>query len=170
MVSVALTCRVLLVVVLVWSVTGKLAPSGFRATVDMLRQLGPVPATRSVACALIIAEFAVAVLVAVPRTAVVGAPAAVTLFVILTGAVSWVLARRINVRCACFGAAGRTLNTTHLIRNLALLAVAGCACLATHLPRAPEAISISTALGVFLALVLVRLDDVIFLFSAPTRP
>lgn len=170
MVTIALTCRVLLVIVLAWSVAGKLAPSGFRATVDMLRQLGAAPATRSVACLLIIAETAVALLVALPRTAAVGPVAAVTLFAILTGGVGWVLARRMNVRCACFGAAGRSLSTTHLIRNLVLLAAAIYACLVTRLPGAPEAIMISTVLGVFLALVLVRLDDVIFLFSAPARP
>lgn len=170
MVTIALTCRVLLVVVLVWSAAGKLTPSGFRATVDMLRQLGAVPAKRSVACLLIIAETAVALLVVVPRAAAVGSVAAVALFAILTGGVGWVLARRMNVRCACFGAAGRTLSITHLIRNLFLLATAICSGLVARFPGAPEEIMISTVLGVFLALVLVRLDDVIFLFSAPARP
>lgn len=176
----SLAGRVLLVTILVWSAGVKLRPSGFSATVDMFRQLSLTRGARLLAGGLAGAELVVAMLVAVPATALVGTAAAAVLFALLASGVGVVLARRMVVRCACFGVAASTVGRVHLVRNIALLAGGASAFAATHnathnaapspvSPVSPAAILVAAVLGVVLALILVRLEDLAFLLSFPAR-
>lgn len=57
----------------------------------------------------------------------VGTVAAGTLLILFSVWIAWVLARRIRIRCGCFGASYRSLGLHSLARNLALLSLASVA-------------------------------------------
>lgn len=179
MVVVSLVGRVALVVILLCSGAGKLTPAGFAAATGMFRSLlGPgrrlaLPAV--LAAVLATAELAVAGLLAVPATASLGAVAAVGLFAGLTGGVAVVLGRRLQVRCACFGTRVTRLRPVHLVRNGAMLAAAAGTCVITvsdaGSPGTPHELVLAAMLGAFLALILMRLDDLAAALSpSPARP
>ncbi|WP_373305229.1 MauE/DoxX family redox-associated membrane protein, partial [Streptomyces bluensis] len=79
--------------------------------------------SRLAAATLIVAEATVtAVLILGPASAGLGLAA--LLLVVLAGGVLVSTRRQLNVRCACFGTAGETLNRGHLWRNTTLAALA----------------------------------------------
>jgi hypothetical protein len=128
---VGLTLRVLLITVLLWSSVVKSRPAGFRAVSSMLRQLGIRRRRALVGFALLGAEMATAALLAVPATTLAGSAAAMLLFAGLTGGVAVVLHKKLDVRCACFGAHTARLGPIHLVRNGLLTMCAVGAFLAT---------------------------------------
>jgi hypothetical protein len=149
-----------------------------RAFAASLRPLGFVPDRflRPAALAVTAAEVAVVVgLTCVPFGA--GPPAAGAFWLaagvltVLTGGVALALGRGAAASCACFGTAERPLSRRHLVRNLALLAIAvGGLALADQLPAGTTelpAAALAGLGGAVVALLLIRLDDVVDLF-APT--
>ena len=154
-----------------------------RAFAASLRPLGFIPERllRSTALAVTAAEVAaVAGLSCVPfGTGAAGAPArlvaaaalvlAAVLLAVLTGGIALALGRGATASCACFGAAERPLSRRHLMRNVALLAIAVCGVgLADQLPRSTAELPAAVLAGLggaVVALLLVRLDDIVDLFA-----
>jgi hypothetical protein len=98
---------------------------------------------------------------------------AAALLAVLTGGIAVALNRGTTASCACFGAAERPLSRRHLVRNgvLFLIAVAG-AGVAGQVPVAavdPPAVLLAGATGAVGALVLIRFDDLVDLFT-PASP
>jgi hypothetical protein len=91
----------------------------------------------------------------------------------LTDGVAIVLRTGTRATCACFGAgSGRQINGSHLVRNIAVLALllAGLAGNEfRHGRTAPGAVITSLVAGIVLALLLIRFDDLAGLF-APAYP
>jgi hypothetical protein len=94
---------------------------------------------------------------------------AAVLLAVLTGGIALALGRGATASCACFGAAERPLSRRHLVRNVALLAIAVCAAaLADQLPQSIAelpAAALAGLGGAVVALLLIRLDDIVDLFA-----
>jgi hypothetical protein len=105
--------------------------------------------------------------------AAVSLAAAALLTGILAAGVAVLVHRGTRARCACFGAAAsRPVGKSQLSRNLAILAVAdlGLAVNAVANGRpAPAGIVVATAAGAVAALLLIRLDDLITVFTPLSR-
>jgi hypothetical protein len=167
---------------------GRRAYRSYRAG---LGEAGLVPARLlpATAAALAAGETAAAagLAAAAVLTAVAG-PGAVTvtavslsgaalLTAILAAGVAVVVHRGTRARCACFGAAsggsaGRPLGRAHLLRNLGLLAVvaAGLAADAVTAGRpAPAGAVLAALAGAVAAVLLVRLDDLVAVFTPVSR-
>ena len=163
-------CRLALASVLAFAALGKLgsrdAFSSFRASLPAFG----VPArlaTRWFAALLVAAELAAcAALVAVPR---LGGGLAAGLLAGFALGVVHVLRGGQAVRCRCFGAGAATVGRAHLIRNVALAAIAiAVAILAPSHPLSfavrPDVILAALA-GLGLGALIARWDDLVFLFS-----
>ena len=152
-------------------------------------RLVPARLLPAMAAALAAGETAVtAGLTAAAVLTAVAGPGAVTvtavslsgaalLTAILAAGVAVVVRRGTRARCACFGAAsggsaGRLLGRVHLVRNLGLLAVvcAGLAADGVANDRPAPAGMVTAALaGAVTAVLLVRLDDLIAVFTPVSR-
>jgi hypothetical protein len=112
----------------------------------------------------------------VPGSVAVAAAAlacGIALTAVLMAGVSAVLRAGTRATCACFGAvSARTLNGTHLARNAGLLAALA-AGLASNAFRneqpGPATWTVAIAVGAIIALLLIRLDDLIELFAPPQK-
>lgn len=123
-------CRCLLLVVFVFSALGKLRGAGSftafrRATAEL------VPSARAyatpLAVAVIGAEVAIVVLLAIPAIAWFGLGVSFALLLTFTVAIGVALRRGSTAPCRCFGGSTSPLGVRHLVRNagLTLVAVAG---------------------------------------------
>ncbi len=168
-------------VVFVVSATGKLRnPDGFR---DSLAPLSIVPRrlVRPMAIALTSAEIVAAVAVCWGVVAaLLGRPLAqpigltglvlsALLLVVLTAGIAIEVRRGSTAGCACFGVTSHRLGTRHLVRN-ALLVVCVVAGLSTYPMVATQTVRPGGALvalagGLAVALILIRLDDLVDLFA-----
>jgi len=186
-----LGCRCVIGLVFLVSAVSKLrGRAAFREFSAWLASL-PLPAVRRragvLATLLAAAEAAIVVLAAVPWTsgttwAAWTAPAALSLAA-LTLAVftagTWVaIARGANQPCHCFGASATPLGRRHVIRDAALCLIAavgaagtaaatGAAGAAGPIPANGEGIAVSLFTGAVIALLVVFLDDLAALYSAP---
>lgn len=91
---------------------------------------------------------------------------------VLTGGIVMALRRRSTASCACFGASDRPLSWRHVLRNslMQLVGVFGVVIAAAATPAVvvdPVGAGLAGAVGVVVAVVLIRLDDIVELF-APT--
>ncbi|SCG65813.1 Methylamine utilisation protein MauE [Micromonospora halophytica] len=173
-----LTARLLLALVFLAAVVGKLRTrSDFADFVATVGRFG-VPArwTRPVARAAVAAEAAVVVLLVTPGAAPAGSALAVALLGVLTAALVAALRRGERPACRCFGAGDTPIGRRHVLRNLALGAVALLG-LAAGLnggggsPSSSAAVLLAAGVALPLAAVVVRLDDLVALFApAPSRP
>ncbi|GHJ44271.1 hypothetical protein Cs7R123_16130 [Catellatospora sp. TT07R-123] len=130
------------------------------------------PLYRPLAVAVVGAELAAAVLVAIPATVFWGFGLALALNAVFAVAIVRVLRRGVAATCNCFGAADSRLSRRHLVRDLvlavpALLGLAAAAAVA-H-PATPLHWLAGAPLGAVAALVVIRFEDVADLF-APARP
>ncbi len=167
----SLAGRVLLGVTFAVAAAGKVL--GFRAFAADLARMRVLP-RRWVTIAAVLtvtAEAAVAPLLLAGRLVPVGAALAALLLTTF-GAVIVVLLRRGQAAsCPCFGRAATPLGARHLARNGLLLLAAA---LAVTGPAAPATapglagVVAAVAAGVFLASLVIRLDDLTALF-APAR-
>jgi methylamine utilization protein MauE len=91
----------------------------------------------------------------------------------LAAGVAVVIRRGIPARCACFGAASAgTLGASHLARNMSLLALlaAGLAAdQAVHGRAGPAGIGVAAVGGIATALLLIRFDDLVTVFTPVPR-
>ncbi|WP_370417874.1 MauE/DoxX family redox-associated membrane protein [Streptomyces sp. QH1-20] len=118
------TCQALLLVVFGAAVVGKVqGAASFAAFTDAVAVLGRVPAGRAgaLAAALVGAEAATAVLLAVPRSRGLGLLAAAGLLSAFTYAVARALRSGTPVSCRCFGASAGPVGPPQLLRNAVLL-------------------------------------------------
>lgn len=170
--------RCLLALVFLASAASKVrGRPAFRAFVDSLRAMNLLPArvVVPVAGAVVVAEAALPLLLLapLPGATTVGFALAAALLAAFTLAIAAVLRRGTPVSCRCFGeAAAAPFGRHHLARNVALTAVAGTGAYAS---LGDPGLTVATAvlsvpLAVVGALVVVRLDDVVALFSPVTPP
>jgi hypothetical protein len=139
-----------------------------------------LPATAAVLAgyeALVAAASAVAAILtaaSLPGAVVVSwlaLAAAVVLTSVLAAGVGVVVGRGTQASCACFGAASaRPLGAAQLVRNLSMLAVIAGGLISdglAHGRHTPAAAAIGVAAGAVIALILIRLDDLVDLFMPP---
>lgn len=92
---------------------------------------------------------------------------------ILAAGVAVIMHRGTRARCACFGAAlSRPVGKSHLSRNLSLLAVVAAGLTVNEIANSrPTAASVvvAAAAGAVMALLLIRLDDLITVFTPVSR-
>jgi hypothetical protein len=128
------------------------------AAVDLVRTVTGISGAwaRAVAAALIAAEAAVPVTLAVPATRPAGVWLAVALSTVLLGGVLLLAGR--DVPCACFGEPSSRLSGVHAVRNAVLLAAAlGAACAAPSAAATPVGLAAAGA-GAALCLFIVRFE------------
>jgi len=168
--------RCLLGVVFAVSAAGKLrSRSTVRAFVTSVLDMRvvPRPLTAAVAWAVIAAETVTAIALLLPSPPVVAA-AALTLAALMLaaflGAIVVVLRRGRPLSCRCFGVSSAPLGPPHLVRNAVLVAVAAVG-LAGWLAGAAvvdlPVLAVTAPAALAVALLVVRLDDLVALFAAP---
>ena len=157
--------------------------AAWRDFAESLRRLGLLPGrlVGVTAVAVVAAEVTVllglsaavaGVLDLVPAGPVVrfgGLVVAAALLGVLTVGIALALRRGTSAPCACFGASTRPLGGRHLVRNTLLLLVTAGALGTPAGPVAPAGVLLGVAAGALVAVLLVRLDDLVELF-APARP
>jgi hypothetical protein len=173
MTYVAIGCRILIGTVFLVAVAGKArSPERFRS---FARTLGELRLVRrrlrpAVAAAVVAVEAAVPLLLAVPQTARAGLALAGGVLLVFTAALGRALRLGIRQSCQCFGVGNAPLSGIHLVRNSILAALAG---LGAALPGAgavtPPGVLVAATAGLVVALPLIRLDDLVVLFTAPAR-
>jgi hypothetical protein len=172
----AVTLRLSVALVLLAAVVGKVrAGRAARAELGQaIRRLGaPTRLVGPVAHAVVPVEFGIVVLLWLPGTALLGCLAALALFGAFSAGVARLVALDAGVPCRCFGAA-RGLRGGHVVRNLALSALAAGAALATvvapsnGLPAVALAGTIATAVPI--AAAFVRWDDLAVLAAGLPEP
>ncbi|SES95722.1 MauE/DoxX family redox-associated membrane protein [Nonomuraea wenchangensis] len=174
----ALTARCALglvfLVAVIGKVRGRAAYEAFRRSVPELVPL-PRGAASAVLPALVVAaECAVVVLLTVERTAAAGLALAAAVLLAFTAGIGRALRAGVRASCRCFGMTPSPLGRLHLVRNLALaaLAVAGAAAVLAGAPGQPHpaGVALAVAGGALLALPAVFADDLAALFApAPRR-
>ncbi|GAA3514868.1 methylamine utilization protein MauE [Streptosporangium album] len=174
-----ITCQALLAGVFVIALAGKVRG---RAALDefvaSIVALGMFPRARSVVAAYAVlgAEAVVILALVLPYTLLLGFVAATALLIVLTAGISAALRRGRRAPCRCFGASVTPLGRTHVVRNLVLTAV-GCVGLAAGAAAGdagsaahPAGVVLALATAAVGALIVVRLDDLIGLFSTSVSP
>jgi hypothetical protein len=168
-----LTCRCLLGVVFAVSAASKLRPAGFadftrtvRAVVPgWSRWAGPIAAAVAAGEAMVVAGLFL------PSTTPYGFGLAGLLLAAFVFAIVHTLRRGAAVRCRCFGSSGTPLGYPHVVRNALLIAVAVAGLLGTAVTAGTglavplPAAAVSVAGGVVAAAVLIRLDEIVELFT-----
>jgi hypothetical protein len=140
-VEVLLLVRAATVLVFAWSFGSKMATrDALRRSIAAFRVV-PASWSRPLSTVVLTAEAAVAVLVLVGGPVlVVGFALAATLLAGFTAAIASSLARRVRVRCSCFGPSDKPVSAYDLVCNLFLMACAvGGAVLAARDGSVPDA-------------------------------
>lgn len=159
----ALAARAALLLVFLVSAVSKLRGRRyFRGFADSLRPIAPPRLTKVTAAAVAAAEAVCVLLLALPATARYGSLLAVALLAAFTLAAGWAVGTGRQLSCRCFGSQARPLSPRHVLRNVLLLALAGCGLGAGPVPVAGGLIAV--AAGGTAALILISLDDVIELW------
>ncbi|GHJ47626.1 methylamine utilization protein MauE [Catellatospora sp. TT07R-123] len=172
---VLITLHAALAVVFATAAYSKLRrPSALRAFTASLRELGLVPRALAAPLGLLVAaaEVAATGLLLWPPTAGAGLVLSGLLLVAFSAVIGLVLRRGTTAYCRCFGASGGLLRADHAVRNLtlALAAALGLAAGPVDLTASGSvaelaAAAFAVAVGVSLALPVVRWDDLRFLFT-----
>lgn len=178
MIYLAIGMRCLIGAVFLISFAGKAARRGaFAAFVVSVRELLPLSrtVTRAAAVLVVLAEAAIAVLLALPPPTAHGAgfALAATLLVAFTAAIAWSLRRGIRTPCRCFGASATPLGTRHVVRNLLLTtgAVAGgVAATAAAGALHPGGVLAAVFAGLLLGALVAVLDDLLLAFRPLPLP
>ncbi|WP_283138244.1 MauE/DoxX family redox-associated membrane protein [Rhizohabitans arisaemae] len=169
---VEIACRALLITVFLIAVAGKVrGRTAFQEFTASLTTLGIFSRAGSAvaAYALVGAEAVTPLLLVSPPTAPLGFAAATGTLAVLTGGVLIALRRGRRTPCRCFGRTATPLGPAHVIRNLILTAI-GCTGLvawaAGGAAAHPAGVALALAAAVVGALLVVRLDDLMELFTA----
>jgi hypothetical protein len=176
----ATACQTTLVLVFLAAATGKVrgrtAFTEFaRSTRTMLASAVPGWSVhrrvlRRVAGAVVATEFAVPAAVAVPGLARLGDAVAIALLAMFSGGIAAAVRRGVDASCHCFGGSSAPVGPQHLVRNAVLFAVAVGGLVAGPARLAGPnrgGLVVALAAAVVLAVLVVRLDDLVALF-APT--
>lgn len=128
--------------------------------------LARVPA-RVVAPAVVVAEAAIVILLAVPATVLPGLVLSCLLLAVFAGATAAALRRGDHAPCHCFGSSQRAVGVGHVVRNvlLALVAVAGMvAAAADARPLDAAQTTVVAGAAVVAAVLFVIADDIADVF------
>lgn len=169
-------CHCLIGLVCGVSVIGKLrGRAAFREFAGTTRVLliaaGPVSgishaAARVVGGVVVAAEASVVLLLLIPGTGWIGFGLAMVLMAAFGHGIAAAVRRGVRTSCRCFGASSTPLGTRHLVRNAALFLVAAGGLLLGPVGNAdPAVLAIAGGGAAALALLVVRLDDVMDLFT-----
>jgi uncharacterized membrane protein YphA (DoxX/SURF4 family) len=159
----ALAARAALLLVFLVSAVSKLrGRRHFRGFADSLRSVAPPRLTQVTAAAVAAAEATCVLLLALPATARYGFMLAAALLAAFTLVAGWAVGTGRQLSCRCFGRQARPFGPPHLLRNVLLLALAGCGLGAGPVPVAGGLVAV--AAGGTVALILISLDDVIELW------
>ncbi|NEA34323.1 MauE/DoxX family redox-associated membrane protein [Streptomyces sp. SID13031] len=166
---VAVYSQVVIAIVFTAAAISKLsAREDFREFVRSLRRLRSVPrrAAAPAGWALLIGEAITAPLMALSPSA--GRALAVFLLAALTVGATLIVRSNAVVACRCFGAATEPLSRRHVARNVFLLTIATSGIMSDGIsPTAsPAATAAAVASGLLTALVVIRLDDIVYLFRS----
>ncbi|MEV5824730.1 MauE/DoxX family redox-associated membrane protein [Spirillospora sp. NPDC052242] len=168
---VALAARCVLGLVLLVAVLGKIrSRKAFREFRLSVPGLAPgLPATATAAAA-VAAESAAVVLLAIGRTAPAGLALAGAVLLVFAAAIHRALRAGRAAACRCFGTRAVPVGRTHIVRDLALAAVAaaGLAAAAAPGPVHPAGAAVTVAGAGVLTLVFVFFDDLTDLLTAPS--
>ncbi|MFG3600924.1 MauE/DoxX family redox-associated membrane protein [Micromonospora chersina] len=163
---VEIACRVLLGTVLLAAAVGKVSGrDAYREFTRSVRDLGYRPAG-PLAAAVVAAEFAAVVLLAVIPLA--GFLLSAALLLAFTVAVATNL-RRPGATCRCFGRTAAPLGRHHVWRNAFLVGCAIAGALAPAGPVRPGEAVLAGAGGLLTGVLVVMMDDLRFLFGASRR-
>lgn len=179
----AISLRTLLGVVFALALGGKVRSrrsfADFAASLYEIRWL-PAPVRSAAPVAVVAVEAASVLLVAVPATVAFGFGLVAATMVVFTASVGWSLRHGDTVRCQCFGADSGAMGASQIARNCLLLAAAVAGLLAVVIGGAggvgaggvasvePVQAAIAVAGGALAAVLIVRWDDLRFVFSSPT--
>lgn len=169
--SFPLSCQLIVAGIFALAVIGKLRDfDAFVGSVAEFR-LVPRPLERPAARAVVSAEASVAVLVAIPATAIVGLSLAAASFLVFGIAVASVLRRGVPARCRCFGGKGIDLRGAHIARNVVLAAFAGIGAIVLAVaPDTPLTLATSAPsafLAVAVVAVVAMFDDLVEILAPP---
>ncbi|NXY96427.1 methylamine utilization protein MauE [Streptomyces sp. BR123] len=172
--------RGLLGLVFLVSVVGKVAGRhAFTAFAESVRSFGMLPPglVRPAARTVTAGEAAVCVLMTVPArgATAAGFALAAVLLAAFTAAIAAAVRRGATAPCRCFGPSTTPLGTPHLVRNLALCAVAVSGAGALAVPVAagarPGGAVVAGAAGLIAGIVVTQLDHLMALFRPlPAAP
>ncbi|KWT58916.1 hypothetical protein ADL21_25925 [Streptomyces albus subsp. albus] len=171
----AIAVRCLLVSVFLVSSVGKVAGRGrfsaFETSLGGLRLLPPF-LVRPVTVAVVTAEWAVCVLLAVPAAPMAGPVAAAGLLTLFTVGIAAAVRRGSRQPCACFGTSGVPLGPRHVVRNLFLagMAIPGAIAAPHGAPPHPGGAAVAMTGGLVLGVLVVALDDLLTLFPSAGAP
>ncbi|MGW3562307.1 MauE/DoxX family redox-associated membrane protein [Streptomyces sp. NPDC000941] len=171
-----LGCRALLFAVFLVALTGKVrdraAFAEFTSSIVALRLLSR-RTSAGAAGAIVAGEVAATALLAVTGTALVGLVVAIGLLVAFTTGIVMALRGGRPAPCRCFGASATPMGPIHVVRNLTLAVIGGVGLTAGFTdaawPPQPAGIALTLAMALIGALLVVRLDDLAFLFTDPKR-
>jgi hypothetical protein len=153
-------------------VCGRARYAGFAAAARRLtpRALGGRPLVRRmVAPAVVTAEAAACVLLAVPATVLPGMAVSCVLLTVFAMATSAALRHGDRAPCHCFGSSRRRLGTGHVLRNglMAALALAGIVAAADRArPLAAAQAAVVVAVALAAAVLVVIADDIADVFRS----
>jgi hypothetical protein len=170
----AVFARTLLGVVFALALAGKLRNRrSFTQFAASLHEIGwlPGPARAAAPFAVVAVEGVSVLLLAVPATVPAGFVLALLTLAAFTASVGWSLRQGQTVRCQCFGTDSGPMGASQVARNCVLLAVAAAgllARLAGPSSAAPAGIAVAAACGAVSAVLVVRWDDLRFVFSPST--
>jgi hypothetical protein len=167
-----LCARVMTATVFSVSVLSKVrSRSEFASFIDWFAKLKVVSPslTRTGAVLLITLEVAIAALLAVPATAAFGLATAAAVLVGFGMSMALIARRGPSVPCRCFGSSTRPMGATQIARNLALAAIAAAAAaLGASCVTHPADTVLAVLSGAAAAALIIRLDDILELFSQPS--
>ncbi|MER5701589.1 MauE/DoxX family redox-associated membrane protein [Micromonospora sp. NPDC002296] len=155
-------------------VSGRRALPAFVASLRALRLL-PARAVRPVAVLVVVAEFTLCGLLAVPHPAgaAAGLAGSAGLLLIFAAGIGTAVRRGTRTPCRCFGASTVPLSSRHVVRNVLLAGLAGLAAPAAAMGAAggapPGGLLLAASAGLVLAVLVVALDDLAVLFTAVPR-
>ncbi|ACU72656.1 hypothetical protein Caci_3754 [Catenulispora acidiphila DSM 44928] len=170
----AISMRTLLGVVFALALGGKLRSrrsfADFAASLREIRWL-PGPARAAAPIGVVAVEAVSIVLLAVPATVPFGFALTLLTLAVFTASVGWSLRRGERVRCQCFGTDGGPMGTWEVARNCVLSVAAAAGLLASAAgpaAAAPAGSAVAAAGGALAAAMIVRWDDLRYVFSSPT--
>jgi hypothetical protein len=167
-------CRVAIGLTFAFSAAGKLRDiTAFRQAIADL-ELFAEGWSKTIAICLLVAESAVAVMVAVGGPALVpGFLLAAGLLVVFSVALVLALRRGVRVACNCFGPAERSLSPYDVVRNLLLIGCSLVGVWALSTPRHDLAsldVALMVVMGTCLVVLLTNLSDVVTTLRRPFSP
>jgi hypothetical protein len=165
-------CRCVLGVVFLVASFGKLRRrSAFTEFVAAVERMVPAFARFRLllAVVVIVNETAVALTMVSARTALFGFVLAILMLSAFVTGIAISIRRGARSRCRCFGTSDVPLGLRHIVRNIALIALAAVGLIGVtvpteHLP-AQAGVLLSVAAGMVLGTLFIRFDDVVDVFS-----